>query len=74
MYLSHLSISMLFKFCAVVWFTPAFLFPGLAVALLGYWIGQVYIKAQLSVKREMSNAKSPVLAQYVNRYIAWITD
>ncbi len=63
MYLSHMTLSMLFKFCAVVWFTPVFIFAGLAVAFLGYWIGQVYIKAQLSVKREMSNARSPVLAQ-----------
>ncbi|KAF9017850.1 hypothetical protein BDZ89DRAFT_1094212 [Hymenopellis radicata] len=64
MYLSHMTLSMLFKFSAVIWFTPVFIFPGMAVAFLGYWIGQVYIKAQLSVKREMSNARSPVLAHF----------
>ena len=41
-----------------------FVFPGLIVALLGGWCGQIYIKAQLSVKREMSNAKSPVLGHF----------
>lgn len=41
-----------------------FIFPGIIVALLGGWCGQIYIKAQLSVKREMSNARSPVLGHF----------
>ncbi|KAK0478556.1 hypothetical protein IW261DRAFT_1551827 [Armillaria novae-zelandiae] len=52
------------KFVAVVIVTPLFLFPSVIVALAGAWCGQVYIKAQLSVKREMSNAKSPVLSHF----------
>ncbi|KAG6919579.1 hypothetical protein DXG01_004242 [Tephrocybe rancida] len=35
-----------------------------AVAILGGWAGQIYIAAQLSVKREMSNAKAPVLGHF----------
>lgn len=54
---------MMIKFTAVVVLTPAFLIPGFLVAIVGGWIGQVYISAQLSVKREMSNAKAPVLGQ-----------
>lgn len=68
---------MLLKFCAVILFTPAFLFPGVLVAVLGGWCGQIYIAAQLSVKREMSNAKAPVLGQYVfsNHILRdWFTD
>jgi hypothetical protein len=57
-------MSMMMKFAAVVAFTPVFLFPGLAVALLGAWCGQIYLKAQLCVKREMSNARSPVLSHF----------
>lgn len=57
-------MSMLMKFAAVVAFTPIFLFPGLVVALLGAWCGQIYLKAQLCVKREMSNARSPVLSHF----------
>jgi hypothetical protein len=34
------------------------------VAIMGSWCGQIYIKAQLSVKREMSNARSPVLGHF----------
>jgi hypothetical protein len=41
-----------------------FIIPGIIVATLGGWCGQIYIKAQLSVKREMSNARSPVLGHF----------
>ena len=49
---------------AVVIMSPIFIIPGLIVGALGSWCGQIYIKAQLSVKREMSNAKSPVLSHF----------
>lgn len=57
---------MILKYTAVVVITPIFFFPGVAVAFLGAVCGQVYIKAQLSVKREMSNARAPVLGQWVD--------
>ncbi|KDQ56810.1 hypothetical protein JAAARDRAFT_131890 [Jaapia argillacea MUCL 33604] len=60
----ELTIAMFCKFVAVVIFTPPFVVPGIIIALLGGWIGQVYMKAQLAVKREMSNAKSPVLGHF----------
>lgn len=41
-----------------------FVVPGVVVAAIGAWCGQIYIKAQLSVKREMSNARSPVLGHF----------
>ncbi len=31
------------------------------MGVVGGWLGHLYMKAQLSVKRELSNAKSPVL-------------
>jgi hypothetical protein len=55
---------MIIKLSAVIILTPIFLFPGVVVAILGAWCGQIYIKAQLSVKREMSNARSPVLGHF----------
>lgn len=63
-YLSDMTSGMLLKFIAVVFITPVFLGPGVTVAVLGGICGQIYIKAQLSIKREMSNAKAPVLGQY----------
>jgi ABC-type multidrug transport system fused ATPase/permease subunit len=44
--------------------TPSFIFPGIFITVLGAWLGHIYIRAQLSVKREQANAKSPVLAHF----------
>lgn len=63
-YLLEISLSMLIKFGAVIVLSPIFTLPGIAAFLIGGWAGQVYIKAQLSVKREMSNARSPVLSHF----------
>ena len=59
-----MTMSMSVKFVAVVIFSPLFLVPGVAIAALGGYCGEMYIKAQLSVKREMSNARAPVLAHF----------
>ncbi|KAJ4476620.1 hypothetical protein J3R30DRAFT_3759412 [Lentinula aciculospora] len=61
---SEISIMMILKYTAVVVITPIFFCPGVIVAFLGALCGQVYIKAQLSVKREMSNARAPVLGHF----------
>lgn len=55
---------MLLKFIAVVYLTPVFIVPGTVIAVLGAWLGQVYMKAQIAIKREMSNAKAPVLGHF----------
>ena len=59
-----MGISMFAKFVAIVVFSPVFLVPGVAAFMIGAALGQLYIKAQLSVKREMSNARSPVLSHF----------
>jgi hypothetical protein len=63
-WLAEMTCSMFIKFCAVVALTPIFLIPGVVIAVLGGWCGQIYMRAQLSVKREMSNARSPVLGHF----------
>ncbi|TFK44019.1 multidrug resistance-associated ABC transporter [Crucibulum laeve] len=60
--LVDLGISSLVNLSVIVLYSPVFVFPGLGVAMIGIYIGNVYLKAQMSVKREMSNAKAPVLA------------
>lgn len=62
--LLELTIQILIKLTAIVIFTPAFILPGLLVFIVGGWCGQIYMKAQLSVKRETSNAKAPVVAHF----------
>jgi hypothetical protein len=52
------------KFGAVMIFVPVFVLPGILVFLAGRFCGELYIKAQLSIKREMSNRRSPVLAHF----------
>ncbi|KAI0685987.1 hypothetical protein BC835DRAFT_1420713 [Cytidiella melzeri] len=60
-FLTGITLSMLVKFAAVVLYTPAFIVPSILIAVAGGWLGNIYLKSQLSTKREMSNAKSPVL-------------
>ncbi|ELU44859.1 ATP-binding cassette transporter [Rhizoctonia solani AG-1 IA] len=43
---------------------PVFTLPGAAVFAIGLWLGQVYMTAQMSVKREMSNARSPLFSHF----------
>lgn len=44
--------------------SPIFVFPSVLVSVVMGWIGQIYMKAQLAVKRERSNARSPVLGHF----------
>ncbi|KAI0085657.1 multidrug resistance-associated ABC transporter [Irpex rosettiformis] len=49
------------KFIGVIVMSPIFAIPGAILGLLGCWIGDLFIRAQLSIKREMSSARAPVL-------------
>ncbi|KAF9054886.1 multidrug resistance-associated ABC transporter [Panaeolus papilionaceus] len=57
-------IALFTKLTVVIVFSPAFLAPSLVVAFFGYYIGHIYLQTQLSVKRETSNAKSPILSHF----------
>ncbi|KAJ7078086.1 hypothetical protein C8R44DRAFT_992812 [Mycena epipterygia] len=61
---TNVTISMITAFGAVVFLTPLFSVPGVFAAIIGGTLGQLFIKAQLSVKRESSNAKAPVLGHF----------
>ncbi|KAJ7700269.1 hypothetical protein B0H16DRAFT_1642910 [Mycena metata] len=62
--LSRTIVAMIVKLIVVVMYTPLFLLPGVLVALLGVWVGQIYIAGQMPVKRLMSNFRAPVLAHF----------
>ncbi|KAI0068093.1 P-loop containing nucleoside triphosphate hydrolase protein, partial [Artomyces pyxidatus] len=62
--LTDIVLTTVVRLGAIVVLTPVFVIPGILSILLGSWIGQLYMKAQLSVKREMSNAKAPVLGHF----------
>ncbi|CAE7194831.1 unnamed protein product, partial [Rhizoctonia solani] len=59
-----ITIGLLSRFIAIIVFSPLFILLGATVSVLGIWLGQVYITSQLSVKREMSNARSPVFSHF----------
>lgn len=46
-------VSMIVKLGGPVFFSPIFFFPGILIGLLGAYLGNIYLKAQMSVKREM---------------------
>ncbi|PPR05406.1 hypothetical protein CVT24_008020 [Panaeolus cyanescens] len=59
-----ISTSMITRLLVVVVFTPVFLVPAISVVAAGAYLGNLYLKSQLSVKREMSNARSPLLSHF----------
>ncbi|KAJ6578766.1 multidrug resistance-associated ABC transporter [Mycena vulgaris] len=58
------TVSMTVTFSAIVLFTPIFLGPGAFLFMVGSYCGRLFMPARISVKREMSNAKSPVLGHF----------
>lgn len=59
-----LTVMLIVKLGTVVLFAPVFIIPVVIVAGIGGFLGSVYMRAQLSIKREMSNAKAPVLGAF----------
>ncbi|KAH7337951.1 P-loop containing nucleoside triphosphate hydrolase protein [Rhizoctonia solani] len=43
---------------------PHFMIPGITILAGGFWVGRIYIRSQLSVKREMSNARSLIFSHF----------
>ncbi|CAK5274929.1 unnamed protein product [Mycena citricolor] len=59
---SIIGMAILTQFVTIVLYSPVFLLPGILVAGAGTWVAQMYIHSQLPVKRILSNARAPVLA------------
>ncbi|EJF59658.1 P-loop containing nucleoside triphosphate hydrolase protein [Dichomitus squalens LYAD-421 SS1] len=62
--LIEVTVFLLMKVFAIVAFTPLFFIPSVLLAIFGGVLGHIYMKAQLSVKREMSVAKAPVVGHF----------
>ncbi|KAI0918361.1 hypothetical protein AcV5_002367 [Taiwanofungus camphoratus] len=62
--LIELTGTMVMQMSAIMVLSPLFLVPGVVVAVFGVYCGELYMKAQLSVKRETSNARAPVLGHF----------
>ncbi|KAJ7578610.1 P-loop containing nucleoside triphosphate hydrolase protein [Mycena floridula] len=59
-----LTVTMIIEIFAIATVTPQFICVVIPVSILGYLWGQVYMAAGLAIKREMSNARSPILAHF----------
>ena len=55
---------MLVRVLAIILFSPVFIFPAIFIMSVSALCGHIFMKAQLSVKRELSNHKAPVLAHF----------
>lgn len=62
--LVNMTCGILVKFGAVIVISPVFAIPGIILCVFGYWLGQIYMRAQLAVQRERSNARAPVLGHF----------
>ncbi|KAJ3743110.1 P-loop containing nucleoside triphosphate hydrolase protein [Lentinula detonsa] len=62
------SLKLVLKLTAIVIFTPLFFVPGVLAVALGYICAQIYLKSQMSVRREMLVAKAPVLGHRIDKY------
>ncbi|KAL0059597.1 hypothetical protein AAF712_013648 [Marasmius tenuissimus] len=61
---STLVLKMFTQLVALVLYNPAFIFPALVLMVLGKWLGDVWARAVRCIRREQSNSKAPVLAQF----------
>lgn len=59
-----ITISLLIKLAVVVSLVPLSSIPAVVIGVVGGILGELYIHGQLSVKREMSNAKSPLFSHF----------
>jgi hypothetical protein len=59
----ELNLSILGRILAIGIFSPYYIIPSVIITLLGLLNGQLYMRAQLPVRRMMASLKSPILAQ-----------
>jgi ABC-type multidrug transport system fused ATPase/permease subunit len=52
------------KLVVIIPFAPVFLLLGICITAAGLLIGNIYMKAQVSVKRELAIAKAPVIHMF----------
>ncbi|WVQ64901.1 uncharacterized protein L199_003070 [Kwoniella botswanensis] len=61
---ADITTGLVLKFAVVIALVPIFSIPAVVIGAVGAFLGEVYIHSQLSVKREMSNAKSPLFSHF----------
>jgi ABC-type multidrug transport system fused ATPase/permease subunit len=62
--LTEVSTMMLVSLGSILLFAPAFLVPGIVITILGGCLGQVYLAAQLPMRRLISINQAPILGVF----------
>jgi hypothetical protein len=65
--LAEFTIAMVTRLVAIVILSHIFIIPAIFVAVIGAWLANFYLKAQLSVKREMRLASTFLLYVHTER-------
>ncbi|KAF9469423.1 P-loop containing nucleoside triphosphate hydrolase protein [Collybia nuda] len=63
-FLFEIGVIIIVRFVAILFYTPKVGMLGIIIFFMGGTVGNIYMKSQLSIKREMSKAKAPVLAHF----------
>ena len=63
-HVAMITLKLLMKLGGIILYIPVFIIPSIVFSIAGGYLGTIYLKAQMSVKREMSNAKSPVISVF----------
>ncbi|KAF9257856.1 P-loop containing nucleoside triphosphate hydrolase protein [Marasmius fiardii PR-910] len=59
-----LAAKMVTQMVALIIYTPIFILPAFVLTILGKWCGDLFTRAVMCLRREQSNSKAPVLAQF----------
>ncbi|KAF8068839.1 P-loop containing nucleoside triphosphate hydrolase protein [Lyophyllum atratum] len=60
----EIGVIIIVRFLAVLFYTPTVGLFAIVIFVFGGFVGNIYMKSQLAVKREMSKAKAPVMAHF----------
>jgi ABC-type multidrug transport system fused ATPase/permease subunit len=72
-YVVDSALTILFRIGAVTSIMPVFALPAVFVAGLGYCIGEVYVRANIAVKRCQSITESPLFSHFGDSIIGAVT-
>lgn len=63
-WLAQKVLTMVVKLASVMIYAPACIIPSILMGLAASYMGKLFGKAQLSVQRELSNSRAPVLGHF----------
>lgn len=72
-YVIDSALQIVFRIGAVTSVMPIFVFPAVIVAFIGYGLGEVYVRANIAIKRCQSITESPLFSHFGDSIIGAVT-